>query len=281
MKRLRIWGLALLGAAPACYTGSARDVSSQWVEKARADASWQIVGNVPFVAQKSDSDCGPAALSMVLAHFGVSASLDQLTALKPPSEGGVRAGALRDVARDKGLEAFVVSGSLNDLVTQIERGRPVLVGLAKPMVGSRALAHYEVVVGINRPKKLILSLDPSRGPRQNTLEGFAREWVPTHQVTIVIFKEAAAGVAGSRSSGTPPHTSERDRYSVIALTSDGTPTALSGAMSNTTAREPDGRSRRAASIVARRGSRPGGTSKSMEVTPQTMCSRRVVSGTRL
>jgi hypothetical protein len=192
VKRLRTWGLALLCAAPACYTGSARDVSSEWLERARSDKSWQIVSDVPFVAQKSDADCGPAALAMVLGHFGVSATLDQVTALDPPSDGGVRAGALRDVARGKGLEAFVVSGTLSDIVAQLDRGRPILVGLAKPMVGGRAIAHYEVVVGMNRPKRLILSFDPSRGPRQNSFEGFAREWVPTHQVTIVIF----AGLSG-------------------------------------------------------------------------------------
>jgi len=133
---------------------------------------------------------------MVLAHFGVSATIDQVTALAPPSDGGVRAVALRDVARGKGLEAFIVSGTLKDLVAQIDRGRPVLVGLAKPMVGARAIAHYEVVVGINRTKRLILSLDPSRGPRQNTFEGFAREWVPTYQVTIVILAEEG-GTSGA------------------------------------------------------------------------------------
>jgi predicted double-glycine peptidase len=189
VKRFQAWGLVLLCAAPACYTGSAKDVSPQWIEQARGDHSWQMVSDVPFVAQKSDADCGPAALAMVLGHFGVAATLDQLTALDPPSEGGVRAGALRDVARAKGLEAFIVSGTFNDLVAQIDRGRPILVGLAKPMVGRRAIAHYEVVIGINRSKQLILSLDPSRGPRQNTLQGFAREWVPTHQVTIVIFSD--------------------------------------------------------------------------------------------
>jgi hypothetical protein len=124
---------------------------------------------------------------MVLAHFGVVVTLEQVTALDPPSGGGVRAGALRDAARGTGLEAFVVAGTFDDLTGQIARGRPVLVGLAKPMMAGRAIAHYEVVVGINRSRRLILSLDPSRGLRENTLEGFTREWVPTHQVAIVIF----------------------------------------------------------------------------------------------
>ncbi|HEX7677509.1 MAG TPA: cysteine peptidase family C39 domain-containing protein, partial [Thermoanaerobaculia bacterium] len=78
MNRLRALGLALLCAAPACYTGSARDVSPQWLERASRDGSWEIVSGVPFVAQNSTDDCGSAALAMVLAHFGVSASIDQV-----------------------------------------------------------------------------------------------------------------------------------------------------------------------------------------------------------
>jgi hypothetical protein len=57
----------------------------------------------------------------------------------------------------------------------------VLVGLAKPMVGSRAIAHYEVHV---------------RGFRTRT-----REWVPTHQVTIVILAED--GVRASSEAWSP------------------------------------------------------------------------------
>ena len=43
-----------------------------------------------------------------------------------------------------------MSGTFADLFTQVERGRPVVVGLAKPMAltGGRSLAHYEVVIGL-------------------------------------------------------------------------------------------------------------------------------------
>ena len=53
--------------------------------------------------------------------------------------------------------------------------------------GGRAAAHYEVVVGINRARRLILTFDPARGPRENSFEGFAREWVPTGEVTLIVF----------------------------------------------------------------------------------------------
>jgi len=174
--------LALAIAAPACYSGSAQTIPASSMTALARDPDWEIVSDVPFVRQQTAHDCGPAALAMVLAHFRVP------PAGAPALAGGdVRAGTLRDVARSHGLDAYVVSGTFADLFAQVGRGRPVVVGLAKPMAftGGRALAHYEVVIGVNRARRLILSLDPAMGLRENTLEGFAREWAPTQQVTIV------------------------------------------------------------------------------------------------
>ena len=198
--------LALALAGPACYTGSAHTLPANSVAAMARDPQWQLVTDVPFVAQQTAHDCGPAALAMVLAHFRVPA------AEHPELAGGdVRAGTLRDVARAQGLDSFVVSGTFPDLFAQVERGRPVVVGLAKPMAltGGRALAHYEVVIGLNRAKRLILSLDPAAGLRENSFEGFAREWAPTHQVTIV-FLGTLKGSPGPPASGlvgqSPPAT---------------------------------------------------------------------------
>jgi ABC-type bacteriocin/lantibiotic exporter with double-glycine peptidase domain len=182
-----IWIATLALTAISCYAGEARDVSPRRAAALEADPAWKFVHDVPFVAQRGDADCGPAALAMVLAHFGVRASLEQVVALDPPDRVGVRAGALRDVARAKGLEAFIVEGTFNDIIDQLSRDRPVLVGLAKPITGGRALAHYEVVVGIDRRDRRIITLDPGRGLRENSLEGFAREWVPTGRVTLIVF----------------------------------------------------------------------------------------------
>jgi ABC-type bacteriocin/lantibiotic exporter with double-glycine peptidase domain len=204
----RVGAVLLALAAPACYAGSAHSVPASNLGTLARDPEWRIVPDVPFVAQQTAHDCGPAALAMVLGHFRVPNAAAQHPEL---AGGDVRAGTLRDVARAQGLDAFVVSGTFDDLFAQIGRGRPVLVGLAKPMAltGGRALAHYEVVVGISRSKRLILSLDPATGLRENTLEGFAREWAPTKQVTIVIFPPGDAapprpGVAQSRAGSSRP-----------------------------------------------------------------------------
>ena len=185
--------LALL-AAPGCYTcysGTARDVSPRQIA---TDAGWEVVSGVPFVAQKGDRDCGAAALAMVLSRWFGRESVDVVEALAPPGNAGIRVGALRDLARRRGLEAYVISGTLADLTRQISMGRPVVVGLAKPMIGGRAAAHYEVVVGFHRQKRLVLSLDPARGLRENTLEGFVREWAPTRRVTLIAFPRAGKPV---------------------------------------------------------------------------------------
>ena len=199
MSPARLIALAALVAAGGCYTGSARDVSTTERARALRDSAWVVVDDVPFVAQQSDGECGPAALAMVLGHYGVSVPPSEIAAQDPAAMAtvGLRAGTLRDVARAKGLEAFVVSGTFVDLLAELQKGRPVLVGVAKPVALGRARTHYEVVVGLNRRDKLIRSLDPGRGLRENTLEGFAREWVPTRQVTIVVFPPAAQVGRGS------------------------------------------------------------------------------------
>jgi hypothetical protein len=126
-------------------------------------------------------------MAMVLSRWFGYESIDVVAALAPPGGAGIRVGTLRDLARRRGLEAYVISGTIADLAQQVSLGRPVVVGLAKPMAGGRAAAHYEVIVGLNRSKRLILSLDPARGLRENTLEGFAREWAPTRRVTLIAF----------------------------------------------------------------------------------------------
>jgi hypothetical protein len=98
----------------------------------------------------------------------------------------VAVGALRDFARRRGLQAFVVPGTWRDLEEQLGRGRPVMVGLLKPLWGGRAVAHFEVVVGFNRARRLVLTLDPARGLRENSAEGFAREWAPAGRVMLVV-----------------------------------------------------------------------------------------------
>jgi ABC-type bacteriocin/lantibiotic exporter with double-glycine peptidase domain len=179
--------LALLGG---CYTGSARTVSPAEIGR---DPGWLLVRGVPFLEQRAENDCGAAALAMVLRYWGLPVSREDITAAYPLGAGrerGLRAGELRDFTRRRGLEAFLIEGQLHDVRAELERARPVIVGLGKPY-GEQRFAHYEVVVGLHGGRRRILTLDPARGWRENSLEGFAAEWAPAQRLLLVVFRKAS------------------------------------------------------------------------------------------
>jgi ABC-type bacteriocin/lantibiotic exporter with double-glycine peptidase domain len=194
----RLASLGALGAClllTGCYAGTAQAISPHEVA---ADPGWLLVPGVPLVRQSGRSDCGAAALAMILGYWSQPTTVQEINARDPAAAArGWKAGQLRDLAREKGLQAFVVSGRLSDLTTEIGQRRPVLVGLAQRYGKDQSRAHYEVVIGIHPTRRLILTLDPAAGWRQDTLEGFAREWIPTQEVTLVFLPPAAAADAGA------------------------------------------------------------------------------------
>lgn len=146
--------------------------------------------DVPFFEQAGERDCGPAALAMVLRYWGVPVTPAQITGAHPESRTrGLRAGELRTFARGRGLEAFLIAGQPADLRAELEHGRPLIVGLGKPHFPQR-LAHYEVLIGLHRDGRRVLTLDPAHGWRVNTVEGFAEEWASAQQLALVIFRRA-------------------------------------------------------------------------------------------
>jgi ABC-type bacteriocin/lantibiotic exporter with double-glycine peptidase domain len=173
----------LCALATGCYTGAAHDVTAAEIA---TDASWLVVRGVPFVPQRSDDDCGAAALAMVLTYLRVPTSREAVLSEAHPRAGGITAGELRQVARGKGLDAFVLKATWTDLEDQLQRGRPLVVGLLKPTLTERSVAHFEVVIGFNRLRRRVLTLDPARGLREISAEGFAREWAPAGQVALFV-----------------------------------------------------------------------------------------------
>jgi hypothetical protein len=126
---------------------------------------------------------------MVLGYWRLPVTRDVIAAVNPPvPKLGIKAAALRDFARQQGLQAFVIPGELADLDREIHQHHPVLVGLMK-RYGRSEYSHYEVVVGANLKKQRILTIDPARGLRVNSREGFATEWAAAGQVTLIVFSQ--------------------------------------------------------------------------------------------
>jgi ABC-type bacteriocin/lantibiotic exporter with double-glycine peptidase domain len=145
---------------------------------------------VPFVRQRAERDCGAAALAMVLRYWGVPIDVDHLAAEFPTAAGkGLKAIELRDMARARGLDAFLIKGDPADLRAAIEQRRPLVVGMAQP-AGGAAIGHYEVVVGVDHDHRRILTLDPAAGWRDSSFDEFATEWAGAQQLALVIFRRA-------------------------------------------------------------------------------------------
>ena len=174
----------LLVAVAGCYRGSARTVSLAEIDR---QPGWLMVRGVRVIRQESAHDCGSAALAMVLDHWGVADAAAQVRLAMPSArQQGSTAGALRQLARDKGLRAFLITGGQADLVRELRANRPVLVGLVQRYTGDKALSHYEVVIGINEATGQVLLLDPGRGPREDGLASFDHEWRDAGRLTLVV-----------------------------------------------------------------------------------------------
>jgi len=153
-----------------------------------AAPGWIYVANVPYIAQREDQDCGAAALAMVLAHWKAVQGLDEVRAACPPIPGrGIEVGALRAFAKKKGLRTYLFDGEFKVFEDELARGRPVLVGMGKRTLGG-PVSHFEVVVGYNPGRGLVMTHDPALGTRVNDEAGFREEWKLAAYLTLVVFR---------------------------------------------------------------------------------------------
>lgn len=186
IRLLPVIAFAALCTACSPYTGHASTVHPELVHR---EPGWLLVGQVPLVRQKAEYDCGPAALAMVVTSMRPELASDPF--FTHAANARVSVGALRDHARKLGFQAFVVEGTVDDLVHEIKSGRPVIAGIGKPTVQDRVF-HYQVIVGIHPKSRRVLMLDPAEGWLQNSFAGFIEEWQATGRVLLVVMPPAAA-----------------------------------------------------------------------------------------
>jgi len=183
--------VALLTACSS-YRGTARSVAPS---KIAAEPGWILIRDVPYVEQEGETECGAAAIAMVVSYWTKSEPKPIVASFRPVPERGLAAARLRDYARTMGLASFVIEGTFEDLQRELKAGRPVVVGLTKPYGRKKVLDHYEVVVGVHPGRRLVVTLDPANGWQQDDVDGFAREWKPAGYVTLIVSAKANAAAA--------------------------------------------------------------------------------------
>jgi len=182
-----------LAACQLSYTGGARAVGP-----GELGGGWYRAAATPVVRQRQETDCGLAALAMVAGSWGRHWSVADLNRQLPPTTRGVKLGALRDLARARGLDAYAIKASVSDLEHELSFGRPVVLGLILPFDRSHNASHYEVAVAINPRDKTVVTIDPASGQwRQRSQQVLDLEWKPAGFAALVVVgdRQAVAGRA--------------------------------------------------------------------------------------
>jgi predicted double-glycine peptidase len=160
----------------------AQTASGEWID-------------VPFVAQPRDG-CGAASLAMVMQYWaaqqhsaaGPAADVSAIQRqILSPRQHGSAPEAMEAYLRQNGFAAYAFSGTWNDLMQHIGKGRPLIVAL-RPR-GQTAL-HYVVVAGVDPARGLVTMNDPA-DRKLLTVEraDFEKDWSATHDWTLLALPE--------------------------------------------------------------------------------------------
>lgn len=114
------------------------------------------LAQVVFYAQE-EHQCGPAALAMALQHAGRNIAPAQLTeSLYLPEMQGSLQAEMMATARRNGMLAYVLKPQLQDVLSEVAAGNPVLI-LQNLGLSWYPVWHYAVVVGYDlRREEMIL-----------------------------------------------------------------------------------------------------------------------------
>ncbi len=150
-----------------------------------------------FIKQITPQSCGAAVLASVAEYWGVS-GFGQENILEQHSPGdpkkGYSIGELKRLSRSVGLLAFSFTSDREQIVKQIDLGRPLIVPLSIPRddflrrsvpiiprtysllskLFVKDYSHYVVIAGYNAQRVLIL--DPNVGFRWVKWNTFLDQW---------------------------------------------------------------------------------------------------------
>src|SRR5215470_5571146 len=136
MRSWAVLACAALSAACVSYRGAGHSFEPQRL----VEAGWTATPSVPVLRQVRELDCGPVATAMLLGYWGKKTEPDALRAeAHVGPERALSAGTIRDLVKARGLDAYLVEGEVDDLQRELAAGRPVLVGLAKPISDKKAI----------------------------------------------------------------------------------------------------------------------------------------------
>ena len=222
MIRLRLAGAALASLLAGCAT------SPPLADGLPAAAPRAIeLDSTPFFPQE-DFQCGPAALATLLVASGVEVTPDALVPeVFIPGRKGSLSLELIGAARRHGRLPYVLSTTAEEMIAELEAGRPVLLlqNLGVPQV---PIWHYAVLIGYDVDRNVAILRSGETERLEMKWQRFAGAWhrggrfalttlppdlVPAH-ADPVRYLEAAAGLeaAGQRKTAAAAYDSAIARW---------------------------------------------------------------------
>jgi tetratricopeptide (TPR) repeat protein len=131
--------------------------------------------DTPFFPQE-DYQCGPAALATVLGASGVHVQPDALApqVFLPKRRGSLQA-ELVGAARRQGRLAYLLPGTGQAMLAELNEGRPVLL-LQNLGVKQIPIWHYAVLVGYHTDRNVAVLRSGRRERVEMRWQSFARSW---------------------------------------------------------------------------------------------------------
>ncbi len=156
-------------------------------EASRRLYRWRLGGELVdtdgVVRQEFRNDCGPAALKMVLEHFGIEVSLEECRREAGLSSRGTSMLRLAEIARRRGVDARGV---------RFDPGR--LRGVPTPLLAYLRMGHFVVLERIDPRTRSLFVKDPALGLLRFSPEEFAAVW----RGEALVFRPGV-------DTATPPH----------------------------------------------------------------------------
>ncbi len=139
------------------------------VEASRRFYLWRLGGvrlaSDDVVLQEFRNDCGPAALKMILEHYGVSLSLDECRREVGLKSGGTSMLRLLEIAERHGIRARGMRYDLNHLEE-----------IPIPLIAYLRIGHFVVVEEIDCKARQFIVKDPALGRLRLSADEFAGLW---------------------------------------------------------------------------------------------------------
>ena len=141
--------------------------------------------DVPFFPQ-TEYQCGPAALATVMQYRGIDIEPEALTeqVYIPEKQGSLQTEMVA-AARRQGLMPYLLAPQLNDLLTEVAAGNPVLV-MQNLGYNWKPFWHYAVVVGFDLDSQQVILRSGTHERWQTTLKTFERTWARSEHWAVVI-----------------------------------------------------------------------------------------------